>query len=243
METSLVSGFVSLIRHRASLEPFMKLSWLLLFFVASSVLAQPTPAPSSGCLETCRQSCADTGRACGRSCNGDALCIDTCREQQLACRDFQCLSSCRNQGTAATCEACNTACRQRAKDCHWRCGRGPACRATCELEGRSCATNQCQFLCPPTAAPSPLPTFAPTTLAPTAAPTAPFKCFDDSLELYLAVNDYVAGNSSQKASVQALYGAAIGNWCTDKVSSFNNLFDSLVTFNEPLTNWNTSKYV
>lgn len=61
------------------------------------------------------------------------------------------------------------------------------------------------------------------------------KFFDNGTELRDAANRYV----SNDPTVVDVYGAVIANWCVDRVTTFDGVFNSL-DFNEPLTNWNTS---
>jgi surface protein len=68
-------------------------------------------------------------------------------------------------------------------------------------------------------------------------------CFTSGGELYHAVRAYVQGRVGDYAQ----YGLVIGSWCVSEVTNFSLLFydsyqaGALDNFNEPLTNWDTSK--
>ena len=62
-----------------------------------------------------------------------------------------------------------------------------------------------------------------------------FKCFDYGTELRDAAHRFV----SNDPTVVGVYCPIVANWCVDRVTTFDNVFNSL-NFNEPLTNWNTS---
>jgi hypothetical protein len=66
-------------------------------------------------------------------------------------------------------------------------------------------------------------------------------CFfqPDGKDLQNAVRDYYrfGGVYSQAAEE---YGTVIGNWRVDYDESYSSVFSTLLKFNEPLTNWNTS---
>jgi hypothetical protein len=60
-------------------------------------------------------------------------------------------------------------------------------------------------------------------------------------DLRAAASDYDANGINSTAA--QTYGAVIGDWCVNYVRDFSNVFLGLETFNEPLTNWNTSSAV
>jgi surface protein len=70
-------------------------------------------------------------------------------------------------------------------------------------------------------------------------------CFKpDGDELRRAVSDFCDRSRGGVKSTAALtYGTVIGDWCVDYVQDFSNALSSLDTFNEPLTNWNTSSAI
>ena len=84
---------------------------------------------------------------------------------------------------------------------------------------------------------------------PTASPTPfSFRAFTNTKELYLAVNEYLVNNSPDTYTAQQ-YGHPIGTWNVSLVTDFSRLFASdrtaslSVTFNEDITEWDTSRAV
>jgi Mycoplasma protein of unknown function, DUF285 len=73
------------------------------------------------------------------------------------------------------------------------------------------------------------------------APTA-VACFTSNAELRAAAVMY-ASNGSATSNLSLTYGYPISEWCVDQVSDLSFVFANLTTFNEPLTNWNTSNAV
>lgn len=72
------------------------------------------------------------------------------------------------------------------------------------------------------------------------AVSAQTTCFSTNTELRNAVVSYVA-NPTPANPISVTYGYPIGSWCVDNVTDFSNVFSGLSTFDEPLTNWVTSK--
>jgi len=69
-------------------------------------------------------------------------------------------------------------------------------------------------------------------------------CFQDKLELELALNDYLMDNSPD-TDVAKTYGWPINAWCVDDVQDFSYLFSPTTnilkaSFQERLSNWNMS---
>ena len=82
-------------------------------------------------------------------------------------------------------------------------------------------------------------------LMPTVAPTWPSRCFETTEELKSAVGIYL-DNPSPNSSLAQEYGYPIGSWCVSPIQDFSNVFSSsenpsVVTFNEPLGDWDTSR--
>ena len=67
-------------------------------------------------------------------------------------------------------------------------------------------------------------------------------CFTSNAELRNAAVLYANGTTAT-SNLSATYGYPISEWCVDQVTDFNNVFANLTTFNDPLTNWNTTNAV
>jgi surface protein len=80
----------------------------------------------------------------------------------------------------------------------------------------------------------------------TAVVTAqPYRCFEfnETTLLRNAIANYIATAPPKPltaTSARIVYGPVIGNWCVDRLVSFQGVFQGRTSFNEPLTNWNTS---
>lgn len=91
-----------------------------------------------------------------------------------------------------------------------------------------------------------------TTTTQTPPNTALLKSLEDTVELYVAVDEYLAAASSPHSLVAQTYGFPIHTWDVSRVTHLDYLFDvnrvganaTLVArFNEPLNDWDTSKVV
>ena len=98
----------------------------------------------------------------------------------------------------------------------------------------------------PTDKPTDTPTVQPTvsnqpTTDSTSSPTkgCDFDPFQTSDELREQVQNYLSGNATEKARVEAKYGL-IENWCVFKLSDFSEVFLNQVTFNEDISGWDVS---
>ena len=78
------------------------------------------------------------------------------------------------------------------------------------------------------------------TSPPTVAPS-PSPCFTSKAELQQAIDDYINCGDDTDCKASLGYGYPIGNWCTGQVTDMAEIFRYKSTFNEPLTNWDTSK--
>ena len=84
------------------------------------------------------------------------------------------------------------------------------------------------------------------------ADTALPKSLEDTVELYAAVDEYLAAASSPQSLVAQTYGFPVHTWDVSRVTHLDYLFDvnrvganaTLVArFNEPLNDWDTSNVV
>jgi surface protein len=78
-----------------------------------------------------------------------------------------------------------------------------------------------------------------------AAVAQTYRCFEfnETTLLRNAIADYITTAPPKPinaTSARNVYGPVIGNWCVDRLVSFQGVFQARSTFNEPLTNWNTS---
>jgi surface protein len=92
----------------------------------------------------------------------------------------------------------------------------------------------------PTANENPFPTIPQSTFLPTPTPL----CFESSLELQFAVDEYLL-DSSPDTEVAFFYGHPMEEWCVSSIVDFSNLFSAFrnsdtSTFNEPLNGWDMS---
>jgi surface protein len=75
--------------------------------------------------------------------------------------------------------------------------------------------------------------------------TAPRKCFDNTTELYDAVDNFMLGQDAVMAELDETYGLPIGYWCVSKIQNMTAMFSSdrnptMTDFNEDLEGWDTS---
>jgi surface protein len=128
-----------------------------------------------------------------------------------------------NTAASVSCRKSLSKCTQHSDCCHHR---------------RCMIWKRCSiFLQRPKDAPNSAPTVAPT-------PQMIYKCFEIREELNVGIRLFREGNTTEKDQVKQKYGYQMGNWCIDKITNFDNLFDStsdvLSGFNEDISNWNTS---
>lgn len=101
---------------------------------------------------------------------------------------------------------------------------------------------------------SPSPTISPSeteyiqpTLSPTIVSQSDFSCFQNKIELELAVAEYLSDNTIN-TDVADKYGWPINNWCVKNVTDFSRLFAPFnnldkATFNEDISKWDVSNAV
>jgi len=63
-------------------------------------------------------------------------------------------------------------------------------------------------------------------------------CFTSDEDLFNAVRMYY--NEATRPSTR-VYGATIGDWCVGQVQNMEDLFRELISFNEPIGNWDVSR--
>jgi Mycoplasma protein of unknown function, DUF285 len=76
--------------------------------------------------------------------------------------------------------------------------------------------------------------------------TSAVACFTSNAELRTAAVLYASNGTATTSATSNLsltYGYPISEWCVDQVTDLSFVFANLTTFNEPLTNWNTSNAV
>jgi surface protein len=74
--------------------------------------------------------------------------------------------------------------------------------------------------------------------------TVLYKCFETRNELHEGIRLFRQGNATEMMQIKQLYGSRMGNWCVDKMTDFDSLFEInggiAPGFNEDISKWNTS---
>jgi Mycoplasma protein of unknown function, DUF285 len=124
---------------------------------------------------------------------------------------------------------------------------GPLCNDCSNLSQQTTATSDESVTDSPTGSPSNLQIqFQPTSL-PSTSRALDFDCFQDRVDLELALTEYLTDNG-QDTAVATRYGWPINTWCVQNVSDFSRLFSPVnnldkATFNEDVSGWDMSRAV
>jgi surface protein len=79
-----------------------------------------------------------------------------------------------------------------------------------------------------------------------AQPSCNKKYFDNTTELYEAVDNFMLNESEAMALLEDTYGLPMGTWCISKIEDLSQMFSearngALTSFNEDISAWDTSK--